>query len=169
MNPIPVAVPIPRQILGLVLWLLLCFAAAGAGGIASANAGSFYAGLVRPAWAPPGWLFAPVWSVLYLLMAIAAWMVWRVRGFRAASTALCLFLLQLGVNALWTWLFFYFHQGAWATAEILVLWLLIVATIISFWRVRPLAGLLLLPYLAWVSFACVLSYATWQRNPALLG
>jgi benzodiazapine receptor len=157
-----------EQILGVLGWLTLTFAAAAVGGIASASAGAFYQQLARPGWAPPGWLFAPVWSMLYLLMGIAAWLVWRTRGFRGAGAALTLFLIQLAANALWTWLFFAWQQGALAFGEILILWALIVATVVAFWRVRPLAGALLLPYLAWVTFACALTYATWQLNPRLL-
>lgn len=157
-----------KQALGLLVWLLVSFAAAALGGAASADAGSFYERLARPGWAPPAWLFAPVWSVLYALIGIAAWLVWRERGFRGARSALSLFLIQLVANALWTWLFFEWRQGALAFGEILLLWALIVATMLAFWRVRPLAGALLLPYLLWVSFASVLTYRVWQLNPQLL-
>jgi len=158
-----------KQALGLFGWLLLVFAAAAIGGLASARAGTFYAELVRPGWAPPGWLFGPVWSVLYALMGVSAWLVWRAQGFAGARCALLLFMAQLGVNALWTWLFFAWHRGALAFAEILLLWVMIVGTIMLFWRISKLAGGLLLPYLAWVTFAAALTYAIWQRNPGLLG
>lgn len=158
-----------RQAVGLLGWLVLVSAAAAAGGLASANAGDFYRDLIRPPWAPPGWLFGPVWSVLYLLMGIAAWLVWRARGYAGAANALHLFVLQLACNALWTWLFFSWRLGAVAFAEILLLWLLIVATIVLFRRVDKLAAALLLPYLAWVSFAAALNLATWRLNPGLLG
>jgi tryptophan-rich sensory protein len=102
-------------------------------------------------------------------MGVSAWQVWRPRGFRAARSALLLFLAQLAVNALWTWLFFAWRMGAAAFGEILILWGLLTWTAIAFWRARPLAGALLLPYLAWVTFAAALTYAVWQRNPALLG
>lgn len=161
--------PVSRHLVGLAGWLAVCFAAAAVGGVASASAGSFYQALVRPPWAPPGWLFAPVWSVLYLMMGVAAWLVWRARGWRGAGAALGLFLVQLAANALWTWLFFVWHWGAGAMAEIVLLWLMIAATLLAFWRVRPLAGVLLLPYLGWVSFATALTFAVWQRNPQLLG
>ena len=158
-----------KQTLGLLGWLLLVFATAAIGGLASAQAGAFYTELVRPDWAPPGWLFGPVWSVLYALMGVSAWLVWRARGFAGARFALLLFMAQLGVNALWTWLFFVWHQGGLAFAEILLLWVMIVATITLFWRISKIAGSLLLPYLSWVTFATALTYAIWQRNPALLG
>jgi tryptophan-rich sensory protein len=153
---------------GLAGWLLLSFAAAAIGAIASANAGEFYALLIRPDWAPPGWLFAPVWSVLYFLMGLAAWLVWRSHGFKAGRTALVLFIMQLAANALWTWLFFAWRQGAAAFVEIVLLWALIVAMIMSFRRLSVLAALLMLPYLAWVTFATALTLAVWQLNPGVL-
>ena len=163
--------PLPKttQFIGLLAWFAISFAAAGLGAAASVHAGPFYAQLARPAWAPPASLFGPVWTVLYALMAIAAWSVWRVAGFGAARAALGLFLVQLAANALWSWLFFGWHRGALAFADILLLWVLIAATLLAFWRIRPLAGALLLPYLAWVSFAAVLNVAVWQANPRLLG
>lgn len=158
-----------RQAFVLIAWLLLCFAAAAVGGFASASAGTFYAELVRPAWAPPGWLFGPVWTVLYVLMGISAWLVWRVRGFAGAGTALLVFVGQLAANALWTWIFFVWKKGGLAFAEILLLWVLIVATIVLFWRVSRLSSVLLVPYLAWVSFASMLTLSSWRLNPGLLG
>ena len=157
-----------RQLLGLLAWLATAFTGAGIGAAASASAGSFYQQLARPDWAPPGWLFAPVWSVLYLSMALAAWLVWRVGGFRASAAALSLFLVQLAANALWTWLYFQFHLGALAFADIVLLDMLIIATTMAFARIRTLAAWLMLPYLAWVLFATALSFSTWQRNPGLL-
>jgi benzodiazapine receptor len=158
-----------NQIIGLVGWLVISFIAAGIGAAASVQASSFYAELVRPSWAPPSAVFGPVWTVLYALMGIAAWLVWRAKGFRAARASLVLFLVQLAVNALWSWLFFGWHLGAPAFADILLLWLLIVTTLALFWRVRLLAGVLLIPYLLWVSFASVLCYSVWQLNPQFLG
>ena len=158
-----------KQIVGFVGWLIVSFIAAAIGGAASIQAAPFYTQLVRPDWAPPSSIFGPVWTVLYTLMGIAAWLVWRVGGFRAAKSALTLFLVQLTLNALWSWLFFGWHRGAFAFADILVLWALIVGTLISFWRIRPLAGALLAPYLLWVSFACALNYSVWQLNPQVLG
>ena len=161
-------ISIARQSIGLLLWLLVSFAAAAIGAVASAQAGAFYVQLARPGWAPPGWLFAPVWTVLYVLMGVAAWLVWRAHGFKEGRTALALFLVQLAANALWTWVFFVWRQGAIAFAEILLLWCLIVATAVSFRRLNALASALLLPYLAWVTFACALTFSTWRLNPNLL-
>ncbi len=157
-----------QQVLGLLGWLGLCFFASSLGAIASIQAKSFYEQLSQPAWAPPAWLFGPVWSTLYAMMAIAAWLVWREGRFSANRMALSFFLGQLLVNSLWSWLFFAWHLGGLAFADILFLWLLIVATIIYFWRVSTLAGALLIPYLLWVSFAAVLNYSVWQLNPRLL-
>jgi tryptophan-rich sensory protein len=158
-----------RQILSLIGWFFVSFAASAVGAVASIQAKSFYSQLTQPTWAPPPWLFGPVWTVLYALMSIAAWLVWRSGGFRANRIALSLFLLQLSLNALWTWFFFAWHHGALAFADIVLLWVLIVATLVSFRRVRPLAGTLLIPYLLWVSFASVLNYSVWQLNPQVLG
>lgn len=158
-----------KQVVGLAGWLILAFIAAAIGGAASVAAGPFYAQLVRPDWAPPASVFGPVWTALYVLMGIAAWLVWRVAGFRAARTALTLFLAQLALNALWSWLFFGWHRGALAFAEVLLLWAFIAATLTAFWRIKPLAGALLLPYLLWVTFAAALNYAVWQLNPGVLG
>jgi len=163
------AVPVRRQFVGLVIWLLITFAAAGLGAVASIEAGSFYARLDRPSWAPPAEVFGPVWTTLFVLMAVAAWLVWRVKGFAAARTALLLYLVQLVFNTLWSWLFFSWHLGGWAFADVLLLWGLILVTLISFWRVSRLAGLLLVPYILWVSFAVILNYTVWQLNPQALG
>ena len=158
-----------KQIVGLAGWLIVSFIAASIGAAASIQAGPFYSQLIRPDWAPPPWVFGPVWTALYALMGVAAWLVWRVGGFRAAQSALTLFLAQLALNALWSWLFFAWHRGALAFVDILLLWALIVATLIAFWRIRALAGALLVPYLLWVSFATVLNHAVWQLNAQLLG
>jgi len=162
-----------RQVLGLLGWLALTGAAAALGARASADAPDFYAQLVRPPWAPPAEVFGPVWTVLYLLMACAAWLVWRRHGLRgaggAARTALGLFVLQLGVNALWSWLFFGWHLGAWAFVDVVLLWVLVAATWQAMRRLDRLAGALLVPYLLWVTFAAFLTFAVWRLNPTLLG
>lgn len=148
--------------------MVLTFSAAAIGAIASAQAGVFYAELVRPPWAPPGWLFGPVWTVLYALMGVSAWLVWRKHGFASAQVAWGFFLAQLVANALWSWLFFAWHQGALALADVVLLWGLIVATMVAFARLDKPAALLLVPYLVWVAFAAVLNLALWRLNPGLL-
>jgi tryptophan-rich sensory protein len=154
--------------LGLVGWLVATLATGAIGALSTRHAREFYAGLVKPAWAPPGWLFGPVWTLLYLLMGVAAWLVWRRAGWTGATTALSLFLVQLVCNALWSWIFFAWHRGDLAFAEIIVLLGLIVATVVAFGRVHRIAAVLLLPYLAWVTFAAALNLAIWRANLAQL-
>ena len=156
------------QVWGLAAWLAVTYAAAAIGGLASTGSQAFYQRLDQPDWSPPAWLFAPVWSVLYTAMALGAWLVWRERGFRRAGAALTLYLVQLAVNAVWTWLFFAWRRGGLAFVDILLLAVLIAVTIVLFGRVRVVAAALLVPYLAWVVYATMLTYAVWQRNPLLL-
>lgn len=157
-----------RPWLGLLGWLALCFAVAALGALASRDAPAFYGQLDRPAWAPPGSVFGPVWTVLYALMAIAAWQVWRMRGWAGAARPLGLFVAQLVLNGLWSWLFFGWRLGALAFVDVLLLVALVAATAAGFWRIHRSAGLLLLPYLAWITFATALTWSVWQRNPQLL-
>ena len=157
---------LPFQLAGLLGWLLLTFAAAAVGAVASIDAASFYAQLNRPAWAPPAGVFGPVWTVLYTLMGVAAWLVWR--SPRAARQALVLFCAQLAANALWSWLFFGWHRGALAAAEVALLFVLVAWTAVAFARISRPAGLLLVPYVLWVGFASMLTWTVWQANPALL-
>ncbi|HEL3178611.1 TPA: TspO/MBR family protein [Stenotrophomonas maltophilia] len=156
------------QALGLLGWFAVTFAAAALGAWASTSAASFYASLTLPAWAPPAGVFGPVWTLLYAMMAVAAWLVWRERGWRGARPALTLYLVQLAVNALWSWLFFGWKLGALAFADILVLIVLVCATIFGFLRIQRAAAVLLLPYLAWISFASALNFAVWRANPGVL-
>jgi benzodiazapine receptor len=151
-----------REALALAGWMALTFAAAATGAFVST--GGWYAALVKPSWNPPGWLFGPVWTLLYALMAAAAWMVWRAGGWRAQRRALGLYLCQWALNALWTPLFFGFQRPDLAFAGIVLLDLAVLATAAAFWRVRPAAGLLLLPYILWVAFATVLNFAIWRLN-----
>ena len=156
------------QAVGLVGWLALTFVAAGIGAVASLDAASFYAQLARPAWAPPASVFGPVWTALYLMMALAAWLVWRERGRRIRHFALALYVVQLAFNALWSWLFFRWHQGGLAFVDVVILLALLATTLVAFGRVRALAAVLLAPYLAWVAFATALTWAVWRTNPSLL-
>jgi translocator protein len=157
-----------RNGVGLLACFGITFLAAGIGAYASINAKSFYASLMRPVWAPPGWLFGPAWGLLYCLMGAAAFCVWLRRGDDHVKGALTLFVSQLILNSLWTWIFFVWRMGSTAFAEILLLWILILCTLVSFWRVRAIAGALLIPYLLWVTFAALLTFATWRMNPNLL-
>ena len=158
--------PLLWQGLELVGWLLVTFAGAAVGAAASIHAAEFYAQLHQPSWAPPAWLFGPVWSALYLLMGVAAWLVWRSRGPRAVAFGL--FVAQLVVNALWSWLFFAWHRGGLAVLDVLLLLALILAAMAAFWRASRVAAILLLPYLFWVAFAALLTWTVWGANPHLL-
>jgi len=149
--------------LALAGWLAACFAAASLGAVFMP--GEWYASLQKPTWNPPGWVFGPVWTVLYTMMAVAAWLVWRRGGFAARRGPLLTFLAQLALNAFWTPLFFGLHWPGIAFAEITLLWLAIAATLVAFWLVSRTAAWLLAPYLAWVSFAAVLNFTLWRLNP----
>jgi len=151
-----------RLILGLGGWLALCLAAAAPGGFFMP--GEWYAQLQKPSWNPPAWIFGPVWTALYAMMAVAAWLIWRRGGFAAQRVPLAVFLLQLLLNALWSPLFFGLHNPALAFAEIMLLWLAVICTLLVFWQVQRGAGLLLVPYLAWVTFAAVLNFTLWRLN-----
>ena len=165
---ISVAAP-QGQWLMLLVCLLAVAAIAALGAIASIEARDFYAQLVKPAWALPAGLFGPAWTLLYALMALAAWLVWRTRGsLRAAALPLAIFALQLVLNGLWSWLFFKWRLGVWAVIDVSLLWMLILVTLVQFWQVNRAAGALLAPYLLWVSFATALTAAVWRLNPRLL-
>ncbi len=159
---------VQSQALGLLGWVALTAVAAAIGGLASTNDVNFYGSIVRPSWAPPAWLFGPAWTVLYLLLSISAWLVWRRHGFGAARSALTLFVVQLAANAVWTWLFFAWRQGGLALAELIVLWIMIAITIAMFYRLQRVAAALLVPYLLWVTFAGVLNFTLWRLNPTVL-
>ena len=158
----PTPKPLGRQILALVGWMLICFAAAAWGGLFMPGEG--YASLKKPSWNPPGWVFGPVWTALYTLMAVAAWLVWQRGGFAAQRRPLTLFLVQLALNAAWTPLFFGLHRPGVAFVDIVLLGLAIVATLFAFRPVSRVAAWLLAPYLAWVSFAAVLNFTLWRLN-----
>ena len=151
-----------QSTLALAGRLLLSFSAAAIGGFFVP--GACYGTLKEPSWNPPNWIFGPVWTGLYTTMAIAAWLVWKRGGFAGQRVALSLFLAQLLFNALWSPLFFGLRHPALAFADIVLLWLALLGTVAAFWSVRPIAGALLLPYLAWVTFASALNFALWRLN-----
>ncbi len=154
-----------RQIVVLIGMLAVCFAAAGVGaGITSQSVNEWYQDLRKPEWTPPDRVFGPVWTVLYALMAVAAWMVWRRAGWPAARFPLTLFGIQLLLNVGWSLCFFGFKSPGLAAGEIAVLWLAIVATLAAFWHHSRLGALLMVPYLTWTSFAAVLNLAIWRLN-----
>ena len=154
-----------RQWLGLAVFIAICFTVARIGSLLTTpSLSGWYAGLQKPSWNPPSWVFGPVWSLLYLSMAIAGWLVWREHGGRGIAIPLVLFSVQLALNCAWSGLFFALRLPWIAFAEIVVLWCAILATLISFWRVLPLAGWLLAPYLAWVTFAAALNLTLAKMN-----
>lgn len=130
---------------------------------ASFPPGEWHAALVKPTWNPPNWVFGPVWTLLYLGMAVAAWMVWKAGG-PGTNVALSFFVAQLVLNAAWSWLFFGQHRMGLALVDIVVLLVVIVITCVLFWRVRPVAGILFVPYILWVTFATALNAALWRLN-----
>ena len=150
------------RVLALAGWVALCFGAAALGALFMP--GEWYASLKKPSWNPPGWIFGPVWTALYALMAVAAWLVWLRGGFAVQRRPLKLFLGQLVLNAAWSPIFFGLHQPGAAFAEIVLLWAAIVVTLAAFRRVSGAASLLLVPYLLWVTFAAVLNFALWRLN-----
>jgi translocator protein len=154
-----------RQAIGLTVSIAVCFAAAGIGSLMTMSSiGGWYAALAKPAWTPPNWVFGPVWSLLYLAMAVAAWMVWRQVGFPRAASALNLFAVQLVLNVCWSAIFFGAHRPGLAFVEILLLWLLILATMVAFRLLSRAAAWLMAPYLLWVAFAAALNFSIWRLN-----
>jgi tryptophan-rich sensory protein len=153
------------QAFGLVGWIFLCFAAMSFGGWAtSSSVSSWYPTLVKPPYNPPSYLFGIVWPILYLLMAVAAWLCWRQGGWAAQAFPLTLFLTQLLVNALWSFLFFGMRSPILGLVGILLLDGLVAMTLLQFSTVRPLAALLLVPYLAWILFATAVNAGIWYLN-----
>ena len=151
--------PIPIQILAAIGFVLVTFTAPALGIISPP--GEWYQGINKPSWNPPAWIFGPVWTALYLMMAAAAWLVWREEKSKKALVA---YFVQLIFNAAWSPLFFGFKRIDWACADIVALWFAILVTILSFWKVRRLAACLMVPYLGWVSFATLLNAALWAMN-----
>jgi len=154
-----------RQLTGLVVFVAICFAVAGiATAFTTPAIPSWYAGLRKPSWTPPNWVFGPVWSFLYLAMAVAAWLVWRELGLSGGAVPLTIFGIQLALNLAWCVIFFSLHLPGPAFVEIVVLLLAIAATIAAFWQVSAAAGVLLLPYIAWVGYAAALNFGVWRMN-----
>jgi benzodiazapine receptor len=148
---------------GLGAWMVFCFSASATAVFVST--GSWYAGVHKPAWNPPNWVFGPVWTTLYLMMALAAWLVWRDGGWQRRAVPLGLFVLQWVLNTAWTPLFFGLHRPGVAAVDIALLWVVLITTLILFWRTDKRAGGLMIPYLAWVTFAAVLNVTICRLNP----
>lgn len=152
--------------IALVVSLAVCFGAAGIGGMFTTRSiQSWYRGLNKPSWNPPDWAFGPVWSILYLLMAVSVWLVWDKQG-SSAIIPISIFAIQLALNVVWSWVFFYKRNIKGGLIEVFVFWVAILATIIAFLGTSPIASLLLVPYIAWVSVASYLNYTILKLNPA---
>jgi len=150
----------------LAVSVLVCLSAGFIGSFfTTPSIPTWYATLNKPSFNPPNWLFAPVWTTLFILMGIAAFFIWR-KGLKKkeVKSALIIFLFQLIFNTLWSFLFFKFHSPFWALADIAVLWVLILLSLIKFWKINKAAGILLIPYLLWVSFASFLNYTIYRLN-----
>jgi tryptophan-rich sensory protein len=146
----------------LVVFLALTF---GVAFISSRfEPGLWYQHIAKPSWTPPGWIFGPVWSLLYFMMAVAGWLVWRQKGLTAAGLPLGFFVFQLILNGLWSWLFFGRQMIGAALVDLILLWMAILVTTLLFWKVRTSAGVLFIPYLLWVTFAGALNFAIWRLN-----
>ncbi len=151
--------------IGLAAWIGVCFLAAAVGSLATTSSvNGWFAEVNKPTWNPPNWIFGPVWTTLFLMMGVAAWLVWKKSGFKNAKLELSWFLFHLVLNVLWSVLFFGMQQMGMACIEIVVLWLSIAATIFMFYQHSKLAAGLLVPYLMWVSFATFLNYTIWRLN-----
>ena len=154
-----------RQVVGLAVALIACYGAAAVGGIlTSSSVSTWYQTLQKPSFNPPSWVFGPVWTVLYGMMAVAVWLAWRGAGSGEARLPLALFAVQLILNVAWSALFFGLRQPGWALLEICLLWVAIGASLVSFVRISPVAGWLMAPYLLWVSFAAILNLSLWLLN-----
>lgn len=151
--------------LSLLPFVVVCLAVAGIGALfTNSSVKTWYPQLHRPEWTPPNWIFGPVWTTLYLMMAFSAWLVWRGSNWSAARFALLLFAIQLVLNMLWSAMFFGMRRIGPAFAEILLLWMMIIATTVAFYSLSLLAAWLLIPYIAWVGLASYLNFRIWQMN-----
>ena len=152
------------SIFALAGFIAVCFLAAATGALF--RPGAWYDRLEKPAWRPPNRLFAPVWTVLYLMIAVSGWLVWRQAGVAGAALPLAVYAVQLGLNAAWTPLFFGLHRPDLGFLDIVLVWLSIIATLVLFFPIQIWAALMLVPYLAWVTFAMALNLAIWRLNPS---
>ncbi len=152
-----------KSYLALFFWIIITLAVGLAAGMVS-RPDVWYDALSKPVWNPPGWIFAPVWIVLYVLMGAAAGLIWQRRAISQSTLALNFYVIQLILNIIWPLIFFGMRNPGLAFAEICLLWIAIVATLFAFWRVYRPASFLLMPYFLWVSFAAVLNLTIWRMN-----
>jgi len=161
-----------KYILALIFFLFITFLAAFLGNFFTVSSiPTWYASLNKPSFSPPNWLFGPAWTVLYVLMAVSAFLIWSSyakatdgQAKKEIKTALTFYFIQLVFNALWSVIFFGLKNPAWAFFEILILWILILIITLKFYKIRKVAGFLFIPYILWVSFATILNFAVWQLN-----
>ena len=151
-----------NKLLPVILWIFISFIPAIVGGFF--KPGSWYLEIIKPEWTPPGWIFGPVWFLLYLIMGISASIIWKLKNTYNIMLPIVFFIIQLILNALWSWIFFGRHELLYSVIDIVVLLIMIIVTIILFYRINKKAGLILLPYLLWVGFATVLNYNIWLLN-----
>jgi len=152
----------PRLIFGFIGWFIVCFVAGWIGSMAVS--GDWYTELRKPPFNPPDWVFSAIWIILYILMAVSAWLVWGKRGFLGTKIPMTLFIIQLGLNAAWPWIFFNLKAPGWAFLEIIILWFFLLFTLSSFWIENPPAAALLVPYFGWISYAALINYTIWRIN-----
>ncbi|ACO33853.1 TspO/MBR family protein [Acidobacterium capsulatum ATCC 51196] len=153
----------------LAVWLLVCYAVAALGTVPTTHAvATWYGSLAKPAHTPPNWVFGPVWTLLYTLMAVAVWLVWESPASYLRTRSVFRFWVQLGLNLLWSYLFFGGGHLLGGLIDILALWLMVLIVTVHFWHVRKWAGALMIPYLLWISFAAYLNWGVWQLNPGFV-
>jgi tryptophan-rich sensory protein len=151
-----------NDMLGLAFWIVLTF---GVAAFASQfEPGAWYKTIAKPSWTPPGWVFGPVWGTLYMAMSVSAWLVWRKRSTVSTNLPLALYLVQLTLNGLWSWLFFGRKLIGTALIDLIILVLLLGFTMALFMRIRKAAGFMMLAYLLWVTFATALNFQIWRLN-----
>ena len=151
-----------KDLVGLAFWVVLTFSVAA---LASQfEPDEWYTNIAKPTWTPPGWLFGPVWGILYLSMSVSTWLVWLQRHKTAVSRSLIFYFAQLAINGIWSWLFFGRQWIGLALIDLIVLVILVAITVVMFLRVRKTAGLMLLPYLLWISFSAALNFQIWRMN-----
>jgi len=152
--------------LALLGFVVLCFAVAGVSGwMTRPEISGWYAAIRKPSWNPPSWVFGPVWTTLYLMMAVAGWLVWQAEPGPQRTRALWLFAIQLALNFVWSPVFFNWHRPDWSMGVISLLWLSIGSFTVAAWAASKWAALLFVPYWLWVSFATVLNFTIWKLNP----
>ena len=152
--------------IALIVSIIIAFGAAAVGGLSTSKSiPTWYGGLRKPWFNPPDWVFGPVWAVLYLLMAVAAWLVWSENAVALVLVPLAFYGIQLALNSLWSYIFFARKELSKAFVEIIALWIMILITTVLFWNVSQLAGIMMIPYISWVSVASALNYRVWKLNP----